>query len=110
MKLLLLTQYFPPEIGAAPTRLQNIVRELVKVGNDVEIVTGLPNYPMGRFFEGYENTFYRKERKGGVTLHRVWMLPALGGGLRRILNYLTFTATSVWGLLHSQKPDFLFVE
>jgi glycosyltransferase involved in cell wall biosynthesis len=110
MKLLVLTQYFPPEIGAAPTRLQNIVRELVRAGNGVEVVTGLPNYPLGRFFDGYEKTLYRKEVKDGVTIHRIWMLPALGGGLRRILNYLTFAAFSFWGLLRSRKPDFLFVE
>ena len=110
MRLLLLTQYFPPEIGAAPTRLQNIVRELVRVGNEVEVVTGLPNYPLGRFFDGYEKTLYRKEVKDGVTIHRIWMLPALGGGLRRILNYLSFAVFSFWGLLRSRKPDFLFVE
>jgi glycosyltransferase involved in cell wall biosynthesis len=110
MRLLFLTQYFPPEIGAAPTRLQNIAREIARVGNEVEIVTGLPNYPRGRFFEGYERTLYRKEIKDGLTVHRVWMLPALGGGLRRILNYLTFAIASVWGLLRSEKPDFLFVE
>jgi len=110
MKLLLLTQYFPPEIGAAPTRLQNIVRELVRAGYQVEVVTGLPNYPLGRFFDGYEKTLYRKEMKDGVTIHRLWMFPSLGGGPRRILNYLTFAAVSVWGLLRSRKPDFLFVE
>jgi len=110
MKLLLLTQYFPPEIGAAPTRLQNIVRELVRVGNEVEVVTGLPNYPLGRFFDGYEKTLYRKEVKDGVTIHRIWMFPALGGGPRRILNYVTFAVFSVWGLFRSRKPDFLFVE
>jgi len=110
MKLLILTQYFPPEIGAAPTRLQNIVRELAHLGNEVEIVTGLPNYPQGKFFEGYERAFYRKEIRDGVTLHRVWMLPALGAGIRRILNYLTFAATSFVGMFRAEKPDFLFVE
>jgi colanic acid biosynthesis glycosyl transferase WcaI len=110
MRLLILTQYFPPEIGAAPTRLQNIVRELARLGNEVEIVTGLPNYPKGRFFDGYQHTFYRKEIKEGMTVHRLWMLPALGGGVRRILNYLTFAATSFLGMFRAKKPDFLFVE
>ena len=110
MRILLLTQYFPPEIGAAPTRLQNIVRELARLGNEVEIVTGLPNYPKGEFFQGYQGTFYRKEIRDGITLHRVWMLPALGGGIRRILNYLTFAATSFVGMFRARKPDYLFVE
>jgi glycosyltransferase involved in cell wall biosynthesis len=82
----------------------------VRVGYQVEIVTGLPNYPLGRFFDGYGRTVYRQEMKEGVTIHRVWMFPALGGGPRRILNYLTFAVVSVWGLLRSRKPDFLFVE
>ena len=110
MRILILTQYFPPEIGAAPTRLQNIARQLARLGNEVEIVTGLPNYPKGRFFEGYQNCFYRREIREGITLHRLWMVPALGGGIRRILNYLTFTAISFVGMSRAVKPDYIFVE
>ena len=52
-RLLLLTQYFPPEIGAAQTRLFELGQELSDLGWEVEVLTALPNYPTGRVFEGY---------------------------------------------------------
>jgi glycosyltransferase involved in cell wall biosynthesis len=83
---------------------------LTRMGHEVEVVTGLPNYPMGRFFDGYQNSFYRKEILDGVVVHRLWMYPALGGGLKRVLNYGTFAAASLIGMLRAKKPDYLFVE
>lgn len=80
------------------------------MGNDVEVVTGLPNYPRGRFFPGYERCFYRREVRQGVIIHRVWLYPATGGGVERALNYLSFTLMSLFGLLHASRPDYIFVE
>jgi len=110
MRILILTQYFPPEIGAAPTRLQSIARELLRMGHDVEVVTGLPNYPKGRIFEGYRNCLYRREMREGMTLHRLWMFPALGGGMQRILNYVSFTISAFLGMFCAKTPDYIFVE
>ena len=110
MRFLILTQYFPPEIGGAPTRLRCMATALTRMGHEVEVVTGLPNYPLGRFFDGYQNSLYRKEILDGVVLYRLWMYPALGGGLKRVLNYGTFAAASFLGMFRAKKPDFLFVE
>lgn len=110
MRFLILTQYFPPEIGGAPTRLHCMATALTRMGHEVEVVTGLPNYPMGRFFAGYQNSLYRKEILDSVVVHRLWMCPALGGGLKRILNYGTFAAASFVGMFRAKKPDYLFVE
>ncbi len=110
MRFLLLTQYFPPEIGGAQTRLQSFATELLRHGHEVEVVTALPNYPRGKFFPGYENTFYRREISDGITVHRVWLYPAVGGGLKRALNYISFALTSLCGLWRARKPDYLFVE
>ena len=110
MRFLILTQYFPPEIGGAQTRLKSFTSELLRRGHDVEVVTAMPNYPRGRFFPGYEKGFYKRENLDGITLHRVWLYPAVGGGLKRMLNYISFTATSLYGLCRTQKPDYIFVE
>ncbi len=110
MKFLILTQYFPPEIGGAPTRLLSIATELKRMGHGVEVVTGLPNYPRGKFFPGYERCLYRREVREGVTVHRVWLYPATGGGLQRMLNYVSFTFTSLFGILRANRPDYIFVE
>jgi colanic acid biosynthesis glycosyl transferase WcaI len=110
MRFLLLTQYFPPEIGGAQTRLFSFATELLRLGHEVEVVTAMPNYPRGEFFPGYERAFYRREVSEGLTIHRVWLYPAIGGGLKRMLNYASFTLTSLYGLLRARRPDYLFVE
>lgn len=110
MRFLILTQHFPPEIGGPQTRLQSFAAELKKLGHEVEIVTALPNYPRGKFYPGYEGTFYRREVRNGVLVHRVWIYPAMGGGIRRMFNYSSFTLCSFFGLFRSRKPDCIFVE
>ncbi len=110
MKFLFLTQYFAPEASAAPIRLAAIIRQLRRLGHDVEVVTGMPNYPVGRIFDGYRGKFYTCEIWEGVRVHRVWLYAAVGKGWRRYLNYLTFTLLSFFGLMRAAKPDCLFVE
>ena len=110
MKFLFLTQYFAPETGAAPIRLAAIIRQLRRLGHDVEVVTAMPNYPVGRIFDGYRGKFYTCETWEGVRVHRVWLYAAVGKGWRRYLNYLTFTLLSFFGLIRAGKADCLFVE
>lgn len=110
MRFLILTQYFPPEIGGAATRLKCFATELVRQGHEVEVVTSLPNYPRGNFFAGYENALYKKEVLDGLTVHRVWLYPVVGGGFKRMLNYTSFSLACLYGLLRARKPDYLFVE
>ena len=110
MKLLLLTLYFPPEIGAPQTRLRAMTSELKRLGHEVEVVTAMPNYPRGAIYPGYRGLFYRKEVRDGVVIRRLWAYAALGGGLRRALNYLSFTFLCILGLLRAGKPDYVFVE
>ncbi len=108
--MLILTQYFPPEIGGPQTRLASMTLELRRLGHDVEVVTGLPNYPGGKFFPGYGRCFYRRELLSGVVVHRLWLYPAMGSGIGRMLNYASFAVTSLFGLMRAKKPDFIFVE
>jgi len=110
MRFVILTQYFPPEIGGAQTRLKSLATELVRRGHQVEIVTSFPNYPKGEFFPGYQKGFYRRENWEGITLHRVWLYPAVGSGFKRLLNYVSFTLTSFFGLVRCKRPDYIFVE
>lgn len=110
MRFLFLTQYFPPEVGGPQTRLQSMAAELLRCGHEVEIVTALPNYPRGRFFDGYTGKLYVREMRNGIPVHRVWLYPAMGGGVGRILNYATFSVTCLYGLFRATKPDYLIVE
>lgn len=110
MRFLILTQYFPPEIGAAQTRLEAMTVELTRMGHDVEVVTAMPNYPRGRIFPEYRGRLYSREVRNGVTVHHVWIYAAMGGGLLRLLNYGSFVLMSTLGLLRSKRPDFVFIE
>ena len=110
MKFLILTLYFPPEIGAAPTRLGAMARELTRMGHSVEIVTGMPNYPRGKISPEYRGSIYRRESREELVIHRLWVYPTLGSGIGRMLNYLSFSLLSLYGLFRAAKPGFLFVE
>jgi colanic acid biosynthesis glycosyl transferase WcaI len=110
MRFLFITQYFPPEVGAPQARLASLVHELLRDGHEVEIVTAMPNYPNGSIFSDYRGRFYRRERWEDVIVHRTWLYACVGAGPKRILNYLSFTLTSLLGILRSRKADCVFVE
>ena len=110
MRFLILTQYYPPEVGAAQVRLSATVRELVRLGHEVEVVTGMPNYPDGRIQPRYRGRPAVTERADGVTIRRTWLYPATGSGLARMANYASFAATSLAGLGVARRPDVVFVE
>ena len=87
-RILLLTQYFPPEIGAAQTRLFELGQELSDLGWEVEVLTALPNYPTGRVFDGYDVKKPLKEAIGRLSVVRVPLRPAQqrSGRIRRQLR------------------------
>jgi colanic acid biosynthesis glycosyl transferase WcaI len=98
VRLLILSQYYAPEIGAAQTRLSALTRELVARGHEVEIVTATRDH------------FYRSEYIDGARVHRTWVYAATGTGSRRMANYLSFACTSLFGLARARRPDAIFVE
>ncbi len=110
MRFLILTQYFEPEIGAPQVRFKSFISNLLKLGHQVEVVTALPNYPTGKIFPEYKGKFYIFETRNGALVHRVWIFAALGGGLARILNYLSFALFSFYCIWKVKRPDYVFVE
>ncbi|MEZ5215527.1 MAG: glycosyltransferase family 4 protein [Ilumatobacteraceae bacterium] len=110
MRFLILTQYFPPEVGAPQTRLSSLCRALRAHGHEVEVVTAVPNYPFGRIDERYRRTVMWTEEMDGVTVRRVLMYPAMGSGTKRLVSYASFTAMCVIGLVRSKRADHVFVE
>jgi colanic acid biosynthesis glycosyl transferase WcaI len=111
MDVLILSQYFAPEIGAPQTRLRAIVDELASRGIRVRVVTAMPNYPEGEIRAEYRRRLLLTEQARGVTIHRVWMYPAKGAGFGRLAGYLSFAAMSVIGLVRAgRRPSIVFVE
>ncbi|MGI9040573.1 MAG: glycosyltransferase family 4 protein [Gemmatimonadales bacterium] len=110
MRFLILTQYFPPEVGASQTRLLAVAQTLKGLGHDVRVVTGMPNYPDGGVKAPYRGRVFLREDRGGLPVTRVWLYPAKGIGWRRLANYLSFAATALFGLARSPRPDVVYVE
>ena len=109
MKFLIITQYFPPEVGAAQTRLAATSRALQGLGHSVQVVTAMPNYPMGQVDANYQGSFYRGEEFQGAFVHRFWLWTSQGKALGRLLTYLSLMVTSLMGILKVEKPDVVMV-
>lgn len=107
MKILIITQWFDPE----PTfKGLLFAKELVKAGHQVEVITGFPNYPGGKLYEGYSVKFHDREVVQGVTVHRVPLYPAHDNSvIKRITNYISFATSSFFcGLFSVSRPDVIY--
>ncbi len=111
MRILILTQYFPPEIGASQTRLLEFGRALQRREWDVEVVTALPSYPTGRIFNEYRGSLFRRETIEGIPVTRFWAYATKDVSLpKRMAAYGTFCAASLLSLFSVRRPDIVFVE
>lgn len=73
-RILVLSQFYPPEPCAAANRVSALAEALAERGHDVTILTGMPNFPAGRIEPGYAGALFRRERCGAVAVERVWTL------------------------------------
>ncbi len=107
LRVLLLTQWFDPE----PT-FKGVVfaRELIKLGFEVEVVTGFPNYPGGKLYPGYKIKLLQRELVDGVLITRVPLYPSHDqSAFGRILNYVTFaTAAFIYGVFVAKRSDIIY--
>jgi glycosyltransferase involved in cell wall biosynthesis len=112
LKIIILTQYFPPEVGAAQNRLYDLAVRLGKMGVDVTVLTALPNYPQMRIYEGYKRKLYYYEEFDGIKVHRSWIFVKSSKSIfLRLLNYFSFVFFSlVTGLFKLGRSDFLLCE
>lgn len=86
MKILVISQYYKPE----PFRISDICQKLVNQGHQVTVVAGVPNYPEGVTYKGYEKGQKRDEICDGVKIHRCFTIPRKSGTLYRLLNYYSY--------------------
>ena len=91
MKLLFVSDNFPPEVNAPATRTYEHCREWVKAGIDVTVITCTPNFPQGKVYQGYRNRLISHEVVDGIKVVRVWSyITSNEGFLKRTLDYLSF--------------------
>lgn len=107
MHILIVTQYFWPENFL----INDLALGMLERGHQVTVLTGVPNYPDGSFFDGY-GFFNKKQDYHGVKVLRVPLIPrGNGGGLRLALNYISFALTAgiLGPFLCKGKIDQIFV-
>ena len=108
MKILIVSQYFYPELF----RVNDLAVGMKERGHEVTVLTGLPNYPKGEIYEGYGFFKNLESQYHGIKIIRSWLIPrGKSGGLRLMLNYLSFALfSSIWGIIKLRgKYDIIFV-
>lgn len=108
LRIILLTQWFDPE----PTfKGLLFARKLQALGHEVEVITGFPNYPGGKLYPGYRQTWCSREIIDGIAVTRVPLYPSHdGSAVKRMLNYFSFALTScLYGIFGAKKADVIYV-
>ncbi len=110
MKILYLSQYFPPEIGATQTRAYEMALNLVNSGHYVTVMTEIPNHPLGIVFDGYKKKFFMREYVDGIEVIRSWVYTnPVKNFSTRTLFYASYMVSSVINSMFLRKDyDLLF--
>ena len=95
MRILFLTDNFPPETNAPATRTYEHCLKWISMGYKVTVITCFPNFPKGKVFEGYSNKLYQKENMDGIRVIRVWSYITTNNGfVKRIIDYISYAIFS----------------
>jgi glycosyltransferase involved in cell wall biosynthesis len=96
MRIMIVTHYFPPEIGAPQVRLSALAAAWAADGDEVTVVTGIPNYPTGVVPPEYRGVIRRCERRDGYRIVRTWLYATPNEGVvRKTISHISFMITSV---------------
>jgi len=108
MRILIFTQYHIPE---PHPKMHILGKELMELGHDVTIITGFPNYPLGKIYHGYRQKLWQRETIDGVKIIRLPLYPERSrSAFKRILNYLSFLlSTSLLSPFLCGKIDVVMV-
>lgn len=109
MKILYISQYYPPEMGAPAARVSELARHWTRAGHEVTVLTGFPNHPDGVVRPEYRKRFLRmvcREKVDGVRVVRTWLLPFPNRkAYERMLNYSSFCLSAAIAGSFLERPD-----
>jgi colanic acid biosynthesis glycosyl transferase WcaI len=106
VKILFLSENFPPETNAAATRVFERAVYWARWGHQVTVITQAPNFPHGKLFDGYRNDWHRTEEMNGIRVVRVkTYISANRGVLRRTLDFVSYGVTASLAGLREPRPD-----
>ncbi|MCF1619985.1 glycosyltransferase family 4 protein [Tetragenococcus koreensis] len=105
-KILVISQYFYPE----QFRINDICETWVQKGYEVTVLTGIPNYPQGDFFNGYGYTKNRRQMHQGIDIIRIPIIPRKRSSIMLGLNYISYVISGkLWSLFNKKEFDYVFI-
>jgi len=109
--ILIVSNYYPPEKGAAANRIEQLALKLHENNYNVSVVCPLPNYPKGEIFPTYKNRFFVKENLQKITVSRLWIYPSISKNLlKRLLSVFSFSIGLFVFLLFKKIPQKVVVQ
>jgi len=110
-KILIVSNYYPPEKGAAANRIEQLALKLQEHQYEVSVVCPLPNYPKGQIFPTYKNRFFVNEKLQNIQVSRLWIFPSISKNIfKRILSILSFSAGLFFYLMFKKTPEKVVVQ
>ena len=109
--ILVITSYFPPEIGAASNRIFHLAEGLQKRNFKVSVITPLPNYPSGKIFYAYKSKFNQTTVENSTTIHRLWIYASNSKNkLLRLFSMLSYSFSLIWFFTFNKIPKTVIVQ
>jgi glycosyltransferase involved in cell wall biosynthesis len=109
LRLLLFSQYFPPEVTAASARVHAFASGLAEFGHEVEVICEVPNHPTGVVAEGYRHRPLVRRRMDGFSVRYVWVrMPGSRSAAARVINYGSYAGMAAAAGAFSKRPDVVF--
>jgi colanic acid biosynthesis glycosyl transferase WcaI len=109
MKILYVSQYYPPETAAPAVRVSELSRIWAEAGHEVTVLTGFPNHPTGSVPPEYRRKLWRlwmRDDSNGVRVHRTWLVPLPNRkSWERMVNYLSFALSAVLRGVFLPRPE-----
>mgnify|MGYP003576064770 CR=1 FL=1 len=110
-EILIISNYYPPEKGAAANRIEQLALKLNQNGYDVSVISPLANYPKGEIFPEYKGKFSVTEKIQNITLKRLWIYPSNSPNIfKRIVSTFSFSTTLFFYLLFARTPKKVIVQ
>ena len=110
-EILVISNYFPPEKGAAANRINAMVNGFHENNYRVTVVCPLPNYPDGKIFENYRNSYINKKEESFGVLYRLWIWPTKSSNkFIRLLSMISFSLSLMIFLIFKKTPKKVFIQ
>lgn len=110
-EILLITNYFPPEKGAAANRMYSIAEGFGKADYAVNVVCPLPNYPNGKIFKDYRGKLTASENTAFGKISRLWIWPSNSSNkFVRLLSMVSFSCSLILFFVFKKTPKTIFIQ